>query len=345
MIHSFLQNLVDVYPTIKLNQRIAPYTTFNIGGASDYLAIPESNAQISELIKVCIRNAIPVKIIGGGSNLIVSDSGFRGLIIINKIESWNIIEDHFNTDSIYLTQTQSRLSTVGKNFYTTEGLDYQDPPDKRILVNVTSGTRIIPLIKNLFQHEITGLQWFSGIPASVGGAVYMNMHGGNYYFGDLVYKAKIFNGKDIRTVDNHYFNFKYDYSILHETRETVLEADLLLYKGDVKKARDLSIDWARRKSLQPQRSAGCIFQNLTPEDQERLKLPTPSIGYLIDKVLGLQGIQKGDALISRNHAAFIENKGSATATDVFYLYNLIQEKAKTQLNLTLKPEVEFVGIF
>lgn len=346
MTHSFLQNLIDICPKITLNQKLAPYTTFNIGGAADYLAIPESVEQMTSLLRLCKINACPVKIIGGGSNLIISDKGFRGLVIINKIEFWQILEEKFSDPmETKTTKTSARMATVGNKFYTTEGLDYHDPQDKKVLVRVSSGTRLIPFIKTLFQNNITGLQWFAGIPASIGGAVYMNMHGGKYYFGELLHKAILFDGKNLKECDASYFNFKYDYSILHETKETILYTDLALFRGDVSKARDLSIGWARRKSLQPQRSAGCIFQNLTAKDQERLKLPTPSIGYLIDHVLGLQGKSIGDAVISEHHAAFIENKGSANAQDVFKLYQLIIKKAKEQLNLDLKPEVEFVGEF
>ena len=173
----------------------------------------------------------------------------------------------------------------------------------------------------------------------------MNMHGGEYFFGNFVYNALLFDGENTKTVNHEYFKFGYDWSILHETGEIILEADLLLFYGDVEKAKALSVDWARRKSLQPQKSAGCVFQNLTHEQQEKLNLPTSSIGYLIDKVLELKGTQKGGAIISNNHAAFIENLGHAKAQDVYYLYQVIKEKAKQKLELDLKSEIEFIGEF
>ena len=90
---------------------------------------------------------------------------------------------------------------------------------------------------------------------------------------------------------------------------------------------------------------GCVFQNLSANQQKALNMPTSSIGYLIDKVLKLKGTQKGDALISDKHAAFIENLGQAKANDVYYLYQLIKNKAKDQLDLDLIPEIECIGEF
>jgi UDP-N-acetylmuramate dehydrogenase len=171
------------------------------------------------------------------------------------------------------------------------------------------------------------------------------MHGGNHFFGDFVHSAYLYDGQDVKKVQNDYFQFGYDWSILHSTAEIVLEANLILHYGDTEKAKALSVDWARRKSLQPQKSAGCIFQNLTKEQQQQLDLPTSSIGYLIDKVLGLKGLQKGDAIISPEHAAFIVNRGKARAADVYYLYKTILQKANEQLGIKLKPEVEFIGLF
>jgi UDP-N-acetylmuramate dehydrogenase len=121
--------------------------------------------------------------------------------------------------------------------------------------------------------------------------------------------------------------------------------DLNLKQGDIRNAREFVRHWARIKSKQPQRSAGCIFKNLSAQEQVDLDLPSLSTGYIIDKVLKLKGKRKGDAIISTHHAAFIENLGSAKAADVFYLLNLIRETAQKKLGLDLKQEVELIGDF
>lgn len=347
MTKEFINDITRVCPNIAENHALADYTTFHVGGPSDIAAFPENTNQLKEIVKLCSAHSIPVKVLGGGSNVIISDKGFRGVVVINKSTNWEIVKEENSLNMEIETQEQikARLESYGEEYYTTEGLNYKDPQEKRILVKASSGVRLIPFIKSMFLNNITGLQWFSGIPASVGGAIYMNMHGGSYFFGDLVQSALLFDGTKTKTVDNSYFKFDYDWSYLHETKEVILEANLFLYKGNIKKARDLSVTWARRKSLQPQKSAGCVFQNLSTEEQERLKLPTPSIGYLIDHVLDLKGAQKGGAVISYNHAAFIENRRNATANEVHYLYNIIKEQAKKQCNLDLKSEVEFIGEF
>ena len=171
------------------------------------------------------------------------------------------------------------------------------------------------------------------------------MHGANHFFGDLVQSAEISNGSNIRKVDREYFQFDYDWSILHQTREVVLKANLILNKGDVEHAREVAKSWAIYKANQPRRSAGCIFQNLTEDQKKQANLPSVSIGYLVDKVLNLKGNRKGDAIISENHAAFIENLGQAKANDVYELINLIKVKTKQKFNIDLKMEVQLIGAF
>jgi len=200
-------------------------------------------------------------------------------------------------------------------------------------------------MKELFDQGITGLQWYAGVPATIGGSIFMNMHGGHHFFGDIVFRAELFDGEKARWEPQRYFNFNYDWSILHNTREIVLRAELVLRKGDPQKAREQARKWARSKSQQPQRSAGCIFQNLNPDQQQKLKLDTPSVGYVVDKLLGLKGVSCGDAVIAPSHAAFIVNKGKASANDVYYLYKRIQDASREKLGIELQPEVEFIGDF
>ena len=218
-----------------------------------------------------------------------------------------------------------------------------DAKVSEINIRVDSGVRIDFLRKAMYQDGITGLEWFTGIPSTVGGAIYMNMHGGEYFFGDLVESASVTDGQNKKWVDQDYFKFAYDWSILHKTREIVLEADLRLKKGDVEKAQLLAKKWAKAKAFQPRRSVGCIFKNLSSAEQLSLNLPTPSVGYVIDQVLKLKGTRIGDAVISPRHAAFIENIGQAKAKDVLDLIHLIKRKAKAELDINLKEEIEFIG--
>jgi UDP-N-acetylmuramate dehydrogenase len=335
--------LQKVYSEVRIDEPLSHHTTIGVGGPARRFVTVNNSEQLVEGIRLCKTFEVPFFILGWGSNLIISDAGFPGVVIQNRAQSWRVVSDRFSEKTV--NSTPPRLTPVGDKYYQADDLEYTEEGDPPVLVQVDSGAKIDPLIKALLQNGVTGLQWFSGIPATVGGAIYMNMHGGYRFFGDLLVNAALFDGGNFKEVERDYFRFDYDWSILHETKETVLWAHLLLRRGEVERARATAREWARRKSLQPQKSAGCIFRNLTADEQSRLNLPTPSIGYVVDHVLKLKGERRGDAIISPRHAAFIENLGNASATDVKALIDLMHEKARAELGLDLKLEVEFIGDF
>ena len=314
---------------------MAKFTTIGVGGPADILVVAGNSRELISVIELALDSSLPFKLIGRGSNLIVSDNGYRGMIIVNRSKGWEIINKPARTADF--AQTGSRFTGEDKNSL------YNLKENKTsVLVKVASGNRIPILIKELFKEGISGLEWFTGIPGTIGGAVYMNIHGADTFLGDLVVRARLFSGKEIKEVENSYFRFKYDWCILHETHEHILDVDLRLNEGMVDEARKQSHDWARYKANQPQKSAGCIFQNLTGQEMDQLKIPTPSVGYVIDKLLHLKGTRQGNAMISVNHAAFIENLGGASATDVINLIELISQRAKKELGINLKKEVEII---
>lgn len=341
MFAELISDLTKLNIPIQRNARLSEWTTIEIGGPALLLLVVKNWKELFLCHKILNNYGVSFKFIGNGSNLIVSDRGFKGVIIINRADNWRILE---------MVSSESATGK-GKNrripVNSTEDADnlpvYSDENAADVIVRVESGAPIIRLMKELFIKGITGLQWFSGIPATVGGAIYMNMHGGSLYFGHLVQQALISDGENCRRVDQSYFRFDYDWSILHETKELVLWNDLKLKYGNVAAARKLALDRARQKRIQPQKSAGCIFKNLTPEQQKRLNLNTPSTGYIIDKILDLKGRRCGDAVISTRHAAFIENLGQAKAAEVMELIQIIKDRAKEKLGISLQPEVEFIG--
>ncbi len=327
---------------LKKGEPLAKYSTLQVGGKSDFLVMTENSDQLKEMVLLARNYEHPFMIIGKGSNIIFSDEGYKGLLIINTSKKWEIVGE--------ISSEKSTAKTSPRFISGDSGFEYEDKrPDsiraREVLIRTDSGVGINYLIHELYKKGITGLQWYTGIPATVGGAIYMNMHGGEYFFGDLVQSATLVDGESIKKVANDYFQFNYDWSILHQTREIIIEAELRLIKGNVEETVKLTNEWARHKSQQPRRSAGCIFRNLSEEEQERHNLPTSSVGYLIDKVLGLKGKRIGDAVISEKHAAFIENCGHATAREVYDLIQLIKQKARTQFGLELKEEVQFIGRF
>jgi UDP-N-acetylmuramate dehydrogenase len=343
--------LAKIFAEVKIDEPLALHTTLGVGGPATRLATATTAEQLQEGVRLAHHYGIPVFVIGWGSNLIVSDRGFPGLVIKNRAQNWQVIQEPSSATTKTSPPIPARLKPADEGYYRIDDLLYSEELSPPVIVQAESGAKIDTLMKALFKQGITGLQWFAGIPATVGGAIYMNMHGGYHFFGDFVQQALLFDppaaakAGGIKQVEQNYFQFDYDYSILQKTKETMLWAQLKLYRGDVQRAQATAREWARRKALQPQRSAGCIFRNLSPEEQKRLNLPTPSIGYLVEHVLKLKGVRRGDAIISPRHAAFIENLGNARAEEVKVLIELVAEKAKTELGLELQEEVEYLGKF
>lgn len=324
----------------KYNEHLSTHTTIGVGGKASLFVEVRTSSQLINVLEITKTENINSFVLGNGSNVIFPDEGFDGLIILNKSRNWEIL-DTVNSKR----QKDYVLPRIDNPIEHSGILNYDDNTNESIIVRVDSGMKINILMKKLFEKGITGLQWFAGIPSTVGGAIYMNMHGGSHFFGQLVISARLFDGGKIKSVSNSYFHFDYDWSILHQTREIIIDAGLELKKGNVEQAKKFVRSWAKIKSIQPQKSAGCIFKNLSKVQQSELELPSSSAGYIIDKILQLKGIKKGGAIISNNHAAFIENTGNACADDIVYLINLVQEKAFEKLGITLELEVELKGKF
>lgn len=340
MIQNFIKDLKTAGIQFKENEMLRPYTTFRIGGPAKIFISANTSEILHQVFSLGTKYNIPLLVLGKGSNIIVSDKGFAGLVIFNNTTNLKVIKEYrgvVENDR----QIKRRFDQPDAPIFSTK----YNGVISSVIVEVESGAIVGNLIKQLFKKGISGLEWFSGIPSTVGGAIYMNMHGADHFFGELVQSAVISNGRNIREVDREYFQFEYDWSILHQTREVVLKANLILNKGNVENAREVAKNWARYKANQPWRSAGCIFQNLTEEQRKQADLPSVSIGYLVDKVLNLKGTRKGDAIISENHAAFIENIGQAKANDVYELINLIKEKTKQKFSIDLTMEVQLIGEF
>ncbi|PVX52518.1 UDP-N-acetylmuramate dehydrogenase [Balneicella halophila] len=331
---ALIERLTSLGISFQRDCPIAPHTTFRIGGEADLLCVIESLPELHDTIIACNSHHIPYKIIGGGSNILVSDKGYRGLIIINKAKDWEILED---------AEIPELKSTALARHRAEDVVTPLEERQNKVIVRIASGIKIPTLMNQLLKVDISGLELFAGIPATVGGATYMNMHGAKLFFGDLIAQAQLLSNGEVKNVSQEYFQFDYDYSILHETQETVLSCDLVLTQGQSKEAKALAKEWIMKKKNQPQRSAGCLFHNLTNEQQEKLGYPTPSIGYVIDKVLGLKGKTIGGAKISEGHAAFIENTGKATAEDVLKLINEIKKQMLLKTGIVLQSEIEFVG--
>lgn len=311
---------------IKKDVLLSNFSSIRIGGRAKYFFEATSVADIKSAVKLAEQFKIPFFIIGGGTNLLISDMGFPGLIIKNK------------TNNIKVLGFKGRFKKLQS--------DIRD-----VFIEVDSGVSLNRLVRYSLELGLEGLQNFLGQPGSVGGALYINAHNvkNQDFFGNHIYQAKIISAVGIeKTVSDSYFKFGYDDSILQKKADIVLSAVLKLSKVADKdllwqEAKDTS---RYRQSSQPQGvlSSGCTFRNISQSDAMRLATPnfTKSAGYLIDRA-GLKGKTIDRVQISPIHANFIINLGGASASSMLELINLVKRKVKNKFGVILKEEIVLVG--
>ncbi len=296
---------------MEVDAPLAPLTTFRIGGPADRLFHARTPDDLAESILVARKLGIPHFLLGRGANVLVGDRGFRGLVI---------------------------RCEVG-------GMDFFD--DGR--VRVGAGVDTYPdLIEATVSRGLGGLHHFVGIPSTVGGAMWQNLHflspapesARTVFIEEVVASADILSEEGERcTVDHAYFRFGYDYSILHERDDVILTVDFQLTSAppeDLRRVMEENLAWRkdRHPDLTVLPSAGSIFQ----------KIDGIGAGRLIDQC-GLKGQAHGGAQIFSEHANIIVNRGNATASDVRALIDLAQSRVADELGYELVPEITFVGEF
>jgi UDP-N-acetylmuramate dehydrogenase len=322
---------------IDRNVSLAPYSTLRVGGPAEYFGEAKSKADLIEAAAFASEKKIKLTVLGNLSNTLISDEGVKGLVIKNSADKIDILDSYSRSEPAPAIKPRFNLVQPDPKL---KELAYAESKYEAVGVRLESGAYIPRAIFQLIAQGITGLEWFAGIPATVGGASYINIHGADKYWSDYLVGAEILgaDGKE-KAVGVDYFRYGYDDSSLKRSQDIVLSVTLELRRGPKDQALAIAKYWQQHKSHQPQRSLGCIFQNLSEAEQKRLKLPTPSIGYIIDKKLGLKGTVSGQAAIAQKHAGFIENLGGAKASDVKKLIDMIKAKAKADLGLELKLEI------
>ncbi|HWK89922.1 MAG TPA: UDP-N-acetylmuramate dehydrogenase [Longimicrobium sp.] len=296
---------------LEHNVSLAQYTTFKIGGPADLLYRARTPDELAEAVSVARGLGLPFFLLGLGANILVGDGGFRGLVIRNEVE----------------------------------GIDFLDD----VRVRAGSGARVYhELIQAAVARGLGGLHHYVGIPSTVGGAIWQNLHflsppperERTMFVAEVVESATILSQEgQVRTVDRDYFRFGYDYSILHDRRDVVLDVTFRLDPTPVEELRNTireNLQWRddRHPDLWLYPSAGSIFQ----------KIEGVGAGRLIDQC-GLKGHVLGSAQIFHKHANIIVNLGGATSAEVRALISLAQETVRRELGHELKPEIGFVGDF
>lgn len=306
---------------IIYNEPLSRHTYFKLGGPAKEFVEVNSRDLLIEAVRYARSAKLPYLVLGGGSNVLVSDHGYAGLVIKNK---------------------SSKIELKGFTGSANRGrVDL-----KEVLVTAESGTPANLLIRYTLDQGLAGLEDMLGLPGSVGGATYNNSHHLDKLWGDHIVEVEVLDqAGEVKKYRQEDLHFAYDYSILHKTHETVLTVTFQLEKGDKSKLWELATSAVERRArTQPlgRPSSGCVFKNITLADKLRLGVPTLSAGYLIDKA-GLKGLRVGGAYVSQVHANFIVHDGNATSQNVIDLIREIQQKIKAHYGVSLELEIFLIG--
>ena len=288
---------------------LAPMTTFRVGGAAEWLIETRTGGEVVAALGLAARAGEAVTILGGGSNVLVSDAGVRGLVIRPR---------------------GGEIAPVDAGH-----------------VRADAAITINGLVRWTVNHGWAGLEAWAGTPGTVGGAAFGNAHFGGRLIGDVITKVQLVSRDgQVRGVPNSEMAFGYDRSRLQESGEVLLSAVFAVSQGDPAALRQTArASLAFRKRTQPLESpsAGCIFQN--PDRSRGDVVPDGfpwSAGALVDRA-GLKGASIGGACVSPAHGNFIVNDGTATAADIRRLIERCRDQVRQRFGVELRDEIVYLG--
>lgn len=308
---------------ILKDEVLSEHSSFKIGGPADIMVMACTADVLKEAVSMCLDLDIPFFILGGGTNIVFHDKGFRGIVIKNLCNSYSV---------------------------------------ERKEVFVESGVIISRFAEDMAGKSLKGLEALGGLPGTVGGAIVGNAGAYGASIGDVLTSAKIFFLKERKTVEveRDFFDFRYRYSRFKtgEVEGVILSATLHMEQGNRDELLSfIEKDRYKRKTLHPtEPSAGCIFKNIEISDEkiDFLKNKMPSFhlkevivhnklpaGKLIE-LAGLKGMFSGDACVSTVHGNYIVNRGKATGEQVKELISIVKKKIKEDFYIDFEEEVLFV---
>jgi UDP-N-acetylmuramate dehydrogenase len=299
---------VEFGERLQRNAPLAPFTTFKLGGPADLMLAAQNSDDVRLAVAVARESGVAVTVLGGGSNVLIADSGVRGLVV--------------------------RM----------HGGVVQEVDASRIRAD--AGVTINGLVRWTITHGLAGLEAWAGTPGTVGGAIFGNAHFQGRNISDFVVAVTLVTADGgVAEVSAADMEFGYDFSRLHRTREVVIAADFRVASGDPEVLRAIareSLSYRKRTQPLASPSAGCIFQNPDPA-RDRVPDGIPwSAGALVDRA-GLKGARQGQASVSSTHANFIVNEGQATAADVRGLIERCKREVQTKFGVDLREEIVCLG--
>ena len=292
--------LHELFPAAKTDEPLRRYTAWKIGGPADALLEPKSAGELVEAVEKARENGIPVTILGGGTNVLVLDGGIRGL-------------------TIRLARSLTNVEIEGNGVVADAGVLYP------VLANATAA------------RGLEGLEFGTGIPGTVGGAVYMNAGAYGGETREVLDWADVYRPEEVEVVrmKNADLGFRYRGSILHERPGwIVLRAGYTLVPGDAEELK------ARIKGFRKQRMTGSPNK---PSCGSTFKRPKDDFPGRVIEAAGLKGTRIGQLEVSPDHANYFVNHGGGTARDALALIELAKETVREKLGVELETEVRVIG--
>lgn len=298
---------------IEQNINLSDKNWFKTGGVAKYFCEPRDEQEFALALEYAQKNELATFVLGLGANILISDDGFSGLVI---------------------RPTLNQIQIEGEN------------------VVVQAGTKIQDLIDFCLEHNLIGLEEFSGIPGTIGGSIFINIHYYDYFLADFLVKARLIeqsSGKCM-DVDKSWFNFNYDYSKLLEGNFYIVNATFKLkHVSDIQAAyakgrRDETIRHRNRR-YPTSNTCGSFFRNFNEDEVPFLVKGKKLlfVAYYLDK-LGVKGeLSHGNAAVSHQHANMIVTKPEATSADVINLAKKMQELVKEKFGIIPQPECQLIG--
>ena len=301
MNQSFYDKLTSVIAKerVYVDEPMSRHTTFRVGGPADFFVTPKAKEEVRDVIRICKEAGMPYYIIGNGSNLLVSDAGYRGVIV-----------------QIYKEMNEVKV----------EG----------DLVKAQAGALLSGIAAKALGAELSGFEFASGIPGTIGGACVMNAGAYGGEMKDVLESVTVLTGEGkIIELSRNELELGYRTSVIAKKGYIVLGAVLKLERGDGEKIKTYMDELKeKRVTKQPLEypSAGSTFKR--PE------------GYFAGKLIedaGLRGFQVGGAQVSEKHCGFVINRNHATAADIMELMRQVQIRVKENSGVDLEPEVKRLG--
>lgn len=301
---------------------LAPYTNFKIGGPAKFIFEAQTSADLVRAVQVANEFKLPLQVLGGASNVLISDKGFNGLVVLARNNHWHIEGNKVTADA---------------------------------------GVNLGFLVQQTVSRGLSGFEPLVAVPGTVGGAIYGNAgvpQVAKGFIGDWVESVTVCRDDKLVLLSQAECGFGYRESVFKTNHDIILSADFVLAPGDESASRELMKKYIEIRRHQPyhQPSSGCIFKNVAIVNVEEIRkkfageeklaefikrgqLPA---SWLIDKA-GLKGKTIGAIQISPQHANYLVNLGGGTAEQVVQMISYIKQQVRDQFGIQLQEEVRYIG--